>query len=105
MVSVVLDNIAAGIPRPEILGSYPPLKSEDIDAALAYAAELAREGSMDLPAELTAWNSKSMRTCRLRPPAFCEAWDLRRTPLARRISPAPRTPSLPAQAGRKTGFW
>lgn len=54
MVSVVLDNIAAGIPRPEILASYPPLKSEDIDAALAYAAELAREGSMDLPAELTA---------------------------------------------------
>jgi uncharacterized protein (DUF433 family) len=27
---------------------------EDIEAALAYAAELAREGSIDLPAELTA---------------------------------------------------
>ena len=54
MVSVVLDNVAAGIPRSEILASYPPLKPEDIDAALAYAAELAREGSIDLPAELTA---------------------------------------------------
>jgi uncharacterized protein (DUF433 family) len=53
MVSVILDNIAAGIPKAEILASYPALKSEDIDAALAYAAELAREGSIDLPAELT----------------------------------------------------
>jgi len=54
MVSVVLDNIAAGIPRSEILASYPSLKPEDIEAALAYAAELVREGSIDLPAELTA---------------------------------------------------
>ena len=54
MVSVVLDNVAAGISRSEILGSYPALRQEDIDAALAYAAELVREGSIDLPAELTA---------------------------------------------------
>ena len=54
MVSVVLDNVAAGIPRPEILTSYPSLKPEDIEAALTYAAELVREGSIDLPAELTA---------------------------------------------------
>ena len=54
MVSVILDNIAAGIGRPEILASYPSLRPEDIDAALAYAAELAREGSMDLPVELSA---------------------------------------------------
>lgn len=39
MVSIVLDNVAAGIPRSEILASYPSLKPEDIDAALAYAAE------------------------------------------------------------------
>ena len=51
MVSVVLDNIAAGTDRAEILASYPSLKSADIDAALAYAAELAREGVMDLPHE------------------------------------------------------
>ena len=51
MVSVILDNVAAGVPRHEILSSYPALKSEDIDAALAYAAELVREGSIDLPTE------------------------------------------------------
>jgi uncharacterized protein (DUF433 family) len=54
MVSVILDNIAAGVPRGEILASYPAIASEDIDASLAYAAELTREGSIDLPAELTA---------------------------------------------------
>ena len=54
MVSVVLDNVAAGIPKAEILASYPSLRQEDIEAALAYAAELVREGSIDLPAELTA---------------------------------------------------
>jgi uncharacterized protein (DUF433 family) len=54
MVSVILDNIAAGVPRGEILASYPAINPEDIDAALGYAAELVREGSIDLPAELTA---------------------------------------------------
>jgi len=38
MVSVVLDNVAAGIPKSEILTSYPSLRQEDIEAALAYAA-------------------------------------------------------------------
>jgi uncharacterized protein (DUF433 family) len=45
MLSVILDNVAGGVPRAEILASYPALKSEDIDAALAYAVELVREGS------------------------------------------------------------
>ena len=54
LVSVILDNIASGIARSEILASYPALRPGDIDAALAYAAELAREGAMDLSAELTA---------------------------------------------------
>ncbi len=54
MVSVVLDNIAAGMPREEILRSYPALKDTDIEAALAYAAELAREGTVDLPLETRA---------------------------------------------------
>jgi uncharacterized protein (DUF433 family) len=54
MVSVILDNIAAGIGRSQILPSYPALEPEDIDAALAYAAELTREGAMDLPVELSA---------------------------------------------------
>lgn len=43
MVSVVLDNLAAGVSPEEILRSYPSLTSEDIQAAIAYAAELARE--------------------------------------------------------------
>jgi uncharacterized protein (DUF433 family) len=51
MVSVVLDNVAANVPREEILASYPSLTSGNIDAALAYAAELAREGSVALPLE------------------------------------------------------
>ncbi|OLB34648.1 MAG: hypothetical protein AUH11_17545 [Acidobacteria bacterium 13_2_20CM_57_17] len=53
MVSAVVDNVAAGVPRDEILRSYPALKEVDIDAALAYAAELAREGTVDLPLETT----------------------------------------------------
>lgn len=43
MVSAILDNLAAGLGRDEILASYPSLASEDIEAALAYAAELTRE--------------------------------------------------------------
>ncbi len=43
MVSVVLDNLAAGISYEEILVSYPSLSKEDIEAAISYAAELARE--------------------------------------------------------------
>ena len=43
MVSVILDNLSEGIDAAEILGSYPTLEIEDIHAAIAYAAELARE--------------------------------------------------------------
>jgi uncharacterized protein (DUF433 family) len=54
MVSVVIDNIAAGVARGEILQSYPALKEADIDAALAYAAALTREGTVELPLEIRA---------------------------------------------------
>jgi uncharacterized protein (DUF433 family) len=43
MVSVVLDSLAAGSSHDDILAGYPSLKMEDIEAVLAYAAELARE--------------------------------------------------------------
>ena len=43
MVSVVLDNLAAGADVAEIVRLYPSLKPEDVAAAIAYAAELARE--------------------------------------------------------------
>ena len=43
MVSVVLDNLTAGADVAEILRLYPSLEPEDVAAAIAYAAELARE--------------------------------------------------------------
>jgi uncharacterized protein (DUF433 family) len=43
MVSVVLDNLAAGADSAEIMRLYPSLRVEDVTAAIAYAAELARE--------------------------------------------------------------
>lgn len=49
MVSVVLDNIAVGVPTDELLKSYPTLAAEDVQAALEYAAELARERTVYLP--------------------------------------------------------
>jgi len=54
IATAVMDNIAAGVPREKILRSYPALQQADIDAALAYAAELAREGAVDLSLEITA---------------------------------------------------
>ena len=49
MVSVVLDNLAAGLSVEEILSSYPSLKRESILAAISYAAELARERIVPMP--------------------------------------------------------
>ena len=49
MVSVVLDNLAAGQQADEIVQSYPSLTTEDVHAAVAYAAELARERTVVLP--------------------------------------------------------
>ncbi len=43
MISVILDNLAAGVSHEEILKSYPSLNAEDIQAAIAYAAELTKE--------------------------------------------------------------
>jgi len=50
MVSVVLDNLAAGLTSGEILRSYPSLSQEAIQATIAYAAELARERVIPIPA-------------------------------------------------------
>ena len=41
-VSVVLDNLAAGVPVEALLRSYPDLSRTAVLAALAYAADLAR---------------------------------------------------------------
>jgi len=50
LVSVVLDNLAAGLSAEDILKSYPSLTQEAIQAAIAYGAELAREHTMTMPA-------------------------------------------------------
>lgn len=45
-VNVMLDSLAEGASRNDILRSYPSLQPQHIDAALAYAAELAHEESL-----------------------------------------------------------
>jgi len=50
MVSVVLDNLAAGVTLDELLKSYPSLTREAVQAAIAYAADLARERIVRMPA-------------------------------------------------------
>ena len=49
MVSVILDNLAAGLTAEEIVQSYPSLSPEAVQAAVNYAAELARERVLVLP--------------------------------------------------------
>jgi len=48
MASVVLDNLAAGVVIDELLKSYPSLTREAVLATMAYAAELARDRTVDL---------------------------------------------------------
>ncbi|MBL7795735.1 MAG: DUF433 domain-containing protein [Saprospiraceae bacterium] len=49
-VFVILDNLAAGVAAEEILKSYPTLSAEGIRAAIAYAAEIARERIVEIRA-------------------------------------------------------
>lgn len=49
-VAVVLANLADGLGVDEIIRSYPSLTPEAIRAALAYAADLAQERVLQLPA-------------------------------------------------------
>jgi uncharacterized protein (DUF433 family) len=50
-VSLIMDNLADGVGEDEILIAYPQLKTEDIRAALAYAAEMTRERVIPMPTE------------------------------------------------------
>jgi uncharacterized protein (DUF433 family) len=50
-VSLIVDNLAEGIPEAELLAAYPQLKPEDIRAALAFAAEMTRERIIPIPVE------------------------------------------------------
>jgi uncharacterized protein (DUF433 family) len=49
-VAVVLANLADGLSAEEILRSYPSLSAIGIQAALAYASDLAQERILPLPA-------------------------------------------------------
>lgn len=49
-VSVVLDNLAAGLLPNELVQSYPSLTVDTIRAAIAYAAELSHERYIAVPA-------------------------------------------------------
>ena len=49
MVSVILDNLAAGLAPADIIHSYPSISDDDIAAAIAYAADLARERIVATP--------------------------------------------------------
>jgi uncharacterized protein (DUF433 family) len=51
-VSLIVDNLAAGSSEEEVLEAYPSLTREDIRAALAYAAEMARERYVDIPLQV-----------------------------------------------------
>jgi uncharacterized protein (DUF433 family) len=46
LVTNILDSLAEGATKEEILHSYPSLRPEHIEAAIAYAAELAHEESL-----------------------------------------------------------
>lgn len=48
MVSVLLDCLAAGRTRRQIIAEYPQLKEQDIRAAIAYGAALAHEQVLPL---------------------------------------------------------
>ncbi len=48
MVSVILDNLAAGVSIDELLESYPSLNHEQVYATMAYAADLARDRVVSL---------------------------------------------------------
>ncbi|MGE0039578.1 MAG: DUF433 domain-containing protein [Vicinamibacterales bacterium] len=49
-VTVVLDNLAAGMTSDELFAEYPTLPREAVAAALAYAADLARDSIVPVSA-------------------------------------------------------
>jgi uncharacterized protein (DUF433 family) len=51
-VSLLLDFLANGMTLEEVLEEYPQLQKEDLLAALAYGAEMARERFVEIPLEI-----------------------------------------------------
>jgi len=50
-VSLILDFLSSGMKPEDILTEYPQLVEEDLRAAIAYGAEMARERYVDLRIE------------------------------------------------------
>jgi uncharacterized protein (DUF433 family) len=48
-VSLILDYLAGGMTIEEILEAYPGIEREDVFACLAYAAEVTRDGYIEIP--------------------------------------------------------
>jgi uncharacterized protein (DUF433 family) len=53
-VSLILDFLAAGMSVDDLLAEYPQLTAEDVRAAIAYGAEMARERYVDVPPRIAA---------------------------------------------------
>lgn len=49
-VSLILDFLANGMAIEEVLSEYPQLAKEDIQAAIAYGAEMSRERFVEVAA-------------------------------------------------------
>jgi uncharacterized protein (DUF433 family) len=50
-VSLVLDMLATGMSEDQLRAEYPALTREDVLAAIAYGAEVAREQVIPVPVE------------------------------------------------------
>ena len=50
-MSLILDFLADGMTEVELLAEYPGLTHEDLLAAIAYGAEVARERIIPVPTE------------------------------------------------------
>ena len=48
LVTTILDNLAAGLEVDEVIKSYPSITRESIQAAVGYAADLAKERVLSL---------------------------------------------------------
>jgi uncharacterized protein (DUF433 family) len=60
-VSLIVDNLAEGVPEAELLEAYPQLQPEDIRAALVYAAEMTRERVVPIAVEAPPPPGKELR--------------------------------------------
>jgi uncharacterized protein (DUF433 family) len=52
-VSLILDLLASGASSAEVLENYPDLDEADIQACIAYGAEMSRERYVEIPIEAT----------------------------------------------------